>query len=102
MPAGVKPCLGGGLLRFTFVRGAPVWFPKSSADDFHHFNVVGLKSFIDRAYALASWPDQVTQPVPINCVARNTTATVHKAAAMRILEPLLLFIPSPPSAADNS
>ena len=49
MPAGVKPVLGGGLLRFTFVRGAPVWFPKSSADDFHHFNVVGLESLIDRA-----------------------------------------------------
>jgi hypothetical protein len=42
---------GGGLLRFTFVRGAPVWFPKSSADDLHHFNVVGLKSFIDRTNA---------------------------------------------------
>jgi hypothetical protein len=43
--------VGSGLLRFTFVRGAPVWFPKSSADDLHHFNVVGLKSFIDRANA---------------------------------------------------
>src|SRR5580700_5204053 len=38
----------------------------------------------------------------INCVARNTTATAHKATAMHILEALLLFISSPPSAADNS
>jgi hypothetical protein len=42
---------GGGLLRFTFVCGAPVWFPKFSADDFHHFNVVGLEALIDRANA---------------------------------------------------
>jgi len=51
MPAGVKPAWGAGFLRFTFVRGAPVWFPKSFADDFHHFNVVGLEALIDRANA---------------------------------------------------
>jgi hypothetical protein len=42
--------LGGWVYALYYIHGAPVWFPKSSTDDLHHFNVVGLKSFIDRAY----------------------------------------------------
>ena len=48
MPAGAKPAWER-FLRFTLVRGAPVWLPEPSADHFHHFNVVGLESLIDRA-----------------------------------------------------
>jgi hypothetical protein len=38
-----------GIHSDIFVRGAPVWFPKSTADHFDHFNVVGLEALIDRA-----------------------------------------------------